>query len=71
MNSAHNRQEREAVRIAATVEYLQANPEALSDKPHPTDYRAIEGETMRDWSDWIMVNSGNASRMKVARFVGC
>lgn len=65
------RHAREAARIAAAVTKLAEDPAALTSAPHPQAYRAENGATLRDWADWMMVNSGNAGRVKVARALGC
>jgi hypothetical protein len=41
----------------------------LGSKPHPTLWRAQQGETMADWCRWMFVNAGRSGKLNAARVV--
>lgn len=41
--------------------------EALSTVPHPLHWRQAKGDTLLDWAEWMMANSGNSGKMTVLR----
>lgn len=60
----------EACRISAAEVALAADAALLTDKPHPHAGRASNGDTLRSWADWMLANSGNAGKIKVAKALG-
>jgi hypothetical protein len=58
-------------RIAAAIELMsQADVEtALRAEPHPSSWRAEQGDTRLEWCQWMLTNAGRAGKTKVARFV--
>lgn len=65
------RHAREAARIDAARYALETETvcNALAAQPHPLAWRAAKGDTLLDWANWMMENSGNAGCLKVARTV--
>src|SRR5579862_3473490 len=45
-------------RVAAVRALLAADPTLLTDRPHPTDWRAAKGETLRDSIEWLLRHAG-------------
>jgi hypothetical protein len=59
---------RDEARIALALANLpQAH--ALSSQPHPTTWRAREGETMAHWCRWTLTHGGRTGRLGAARLV--
>ncbi len=65
------RHAREAARIEAGHVLLQRADvqAALKAQAHPLDWRAAQGDTMVDWANWMLANSGNAGKLQVMRRV--
>ncbi len=68
---AKRRKERAKVRIQAAQEALETAEirKALSESPHPNKRRADKGDTLLDWSLWMMRHAGTKGRLDVARCV--
>ncbi len=66
-----DRHVREAARIDRLYGLLSmgAIRDDLASRPHPMSFRADEGGKELDWVDWMVRNSGNAGKIKVARIV--
>ena len=62
---------RDAARIAKCREtYARDDVVAsLFAVPHPLKWRAKQGDTLRDWAEWMLKHSGTAGRIKVCRVV--
>ncbi len=59
---------RENTRIAEAKATLPTAWELLS-KPHPTLWRAQQGDTMADWCRWMFANAGRTGKLNAARVV--
>lgn len=63
------RHAREAEKIIVLQAKL-ADPvirESLSAVDHPLRWRQAQGDTLLDWAEWMMANSGNSGKMAVFR----
>ncbi len=61
------RQAREARHLAEIPALLEAHGAKLADQPHPLKWRASQGDTLADWAEWMLANSGTAGKLKVRR----
>jgi hypothetical protein len=59
---------REKGRIAKAIAALPTAT-ALDSIPHPLAWRAAQGDTMRQWCEWMFANAGTAGKLKAARVV--
>lgn len=54
-----------------SIDWILSNLEAVKQifglHPHPLEYRAEKGETLWNWAEWMMANSGNAGKMLVVK----
>lgn len=64
-----NQQARDAERIAAAKAKLAADASLLASHPHPVDYLAQQGKTLRGYVEWLLVNAGNAGRIRAAKMI--
>jgi hypothetical protein len=64
-----NQQARDAERIANAKAKLAANADLLANQPHPVDYLAKQGKTMRNYAEWLLANGGNAGRIRAAKMI--
>jgi hypothetical protein len=58
-----------AVRVSRTKAQLIANPTLLADRPHPNEYSARAGKTLRDYVEWMLLHGGVVGRTKACRTV--
>lgn len=58
-----------AERVNAEMDAILSDPQALTQFPHPQDFRAARGETLRDHAVWMFHNAGASGRASTLRFV--
>lgn len=71
---AHAKQVRDArdERKRSELDTIMADPDkiaALKSKPHPTSFRAAQGETLYTWAEWMIQHSGAAGRSKTLKAI--
>lgn len=62
------KQAREKARIAAAIVALDS-AHLLRSQPHPTAWRAGQGDTMIDYCRWMFANAGHTGKLATARIV--
>jgi hypothetical protein len=65
-------QKREDVRIKELAARLASDMDLqafLRTKPHPQAWRREKGDTLLEWTGWMLANSGHAGRMTVVRTI--
>lgn len=58
-----------AARVVVVREILSANPNLLKDEQHPSPWRATQGETLRDYAEWVLSNAGASGRDAICKMV--
>jgi hypothetical protein len=63
------RMERENARIRAAREQLAADPFLFTAEPHPHEYFAKQGLTLRDYFEWVFKSGGITGRLAACRTI--
>ena len=58
---------RVAARVERTATALEAEPRLFVDRPHPNEYWAKQGRTLRDYYEWMLKHAGDAGRTTVCK----
>lgn len=56
-------------RIALAMAALAASPALLTDQPHPYEYRAAKGETLRDSVQWLLTHAGDKGQTEACKII--
>ena len=66
-HNANVRHERESIKKNELNDILVSHSEEIKRMPHPMDWRAKQGFTLLDYSEWIIKNAGNSGKISLLR----
>jgi hypothetical protein len=64
-NAATDRRIAKAIETACRADIATK----LFSAPHPNEWRAEKGDSLADWCQWMLLNSGRAGKTKVAKAI--
>lgn len=63
------RHDRVMARVARVRTALDAAPALFANQPHPYEYHAKQGKTLRDYYEWVLAHGGDNGRISTCQII--